>query len=81
VCWTGTFITWICNASYNVESLGDFRNWYVMNYQDAVLSAVNEDKMTLLDMGTKIPTSNACNARLVENMTSSTKSDGKLICR
>jgi Ni,Fe-hydrogenase I large subunit len=25
-----------------------------MNYQDAVLSAVNEDKMTLLDMGTKI---------------------------
>ena len=37
-----------------IHHLGDFRNWYVMNYQDAVLSAVDEDKMTLLDLDTKI---------------------------
>jgi hypothetical protein len=39
-----------------LHHLGDFRNWHVMNHQDAVLSAVYEDKMTLLDLGTKILT-------------------------
>jgi hypothetical protein len=34
--------------------LGDFRNWYVMNHQEEVLSAVYEEKMILLDLGSKI---------------------------
>ena len=34
--------------------LGDFRNWYVMNNQHEVLSSVQQEKMTLLDLGTKI---------------------------
>jgi hypothetical protein len=38
----------------NLHHLGDFRNWYVMNHQDEVLSSVREDKMTLLDLGTKM---------------------------
>jgi hypothetical protein len=38
----------------NLHHLGDFRNWYVMHHQDEVLSSVREDKMTLLDLGTKI---------------------------
>jgi hypothetical protein len=38
----------------NLHHLGDFRNWYVMNHQDEVLSAIREHKMTLLDLCTKI---------------------------
>jgi hypothetical protein len=38
----------------NLRHLGDFRNWYVMNNQHKVLSSVHEEKMTLLDLGTKV---------------------------
>jgi hypothetical protein len=37
-----------------LHHLGDFRNWYVMSHQDEVLSSVHEEKITLLDLGTKI---------------------------
>jgi hypothetical protein len=37
-----------------LHHLGDFRNWYVMNHQDEVLSSVHKEKISLLDLGTKI---------------------------
>jgi hypothetical protein len=37
-----------------LNHLGHFRNWYVMNHQDEILSSVHQEKITLLDLGTKI---------------------------
>lgn len=34
--------------------LGDFRNWYIINHQDLILSAINEESTPMLDLGMKI---------------------------
>jgi hypothetical protein len=33
---------------------GEFRNWYIINHQDLILSAVNDDKAEMLEVGFKI---------------------------
>jgi hypothetical protein len=37
-----------------VYHLGDFRNWYVMNHQDLILSLVNAGQIPLLEIGMQL---------------------------
>ena len=39
---------------HKLRSLGDFRNWYVMNHKDTILEAVENTDVRPLDIGRKL---------------------------
>jgi hypothetical protein len=47
----GIFLT---TNLYKLAALGDFRNWFIMNSPDTILTAIQSNDLSLLDIGKKL---------------------------